>query len=1853
MDTTQLYYDRILDTFIEEYKNQLLNVKEGHCMKVVGLPFDVLENLYNKLQDLHTPIQIYILSDELEGPKYISATKLIELRNDLSLSILVLIPVNVSTAAEDSYGNATFKELSIAHLNDRLLHKLIGEVESNDVLHRILDYLSGNTPKQRVLDYLLYVMDNAQDNGAIGHGLYKLGFMPDSEITKEPGLIQRRLSINSECVALMVDYSKSVNDRIDSLPLKPNTLQREVADCLQKEKMAGNKYSLCEIIADKYENLDFSKWEKHIKGIDVTSLGDLTVTSVEASSKNFGIDDDGDITMPIQANKTAKIKVRIHFSPKPKAFPDLKSIRIDLMNVDGMYCEFCRIKTAKVTEGPRDYRDVTVTIKPNDFNSGRYFLRVFGEDEHGTVLNQNDKFKDDHYNDLWEEEKENLTKEEFIEKYRAFLTSDSESFYIQTIEGPDDGDDTIQDSRRVKINNALQAYFHYRIEECRHGAELTKPVRLKVTDKEDKGKGEDQPWAEGLYWDIYRIKYSASHNYQIILSRKLLQIQRCFLQHANVLGSVDATLSSNYTEKLQFMQFDPFTALGVPDELMAKRIILFKLIQDSAVDASGVVETFDVFDHIDEIKEYLTEYHAWLKSIMSSSVSPDLSMAVQSIDMVNLHVTLPDGQESTMKLISPLHPLRLSWLVNIYEQYEEWENKTVDHDYYREVWYKKLDQLFYGDLVPNIAPLIIRDTEHKTYLQYVGEVMFGWGLFLDSNEQQDDTFASGFRQLRSYLAHLLNIPIQSRIDTDVNAEMVHRYMFNYITQHPYTDKLVINLFNAGDAAVFAANLVALEKRCRPFDIHYEIRLFCADKRFIQGEALRELIDPDTSVSEDAEMFSQATSNRLFPKLRFSINTVEDFVNNAHDYPAHLSFLINPFPTEAKLHKPSTIQQSFFLNGVVCRPIVQVSQTEKGCKWQRYYSDVRLPHPSDEFANETIGLFSEIQSIVAMSMASDRDSSVPALMLDIEDTNSVMLSRIHDVSDWVITFDKNMGPEFYDIPCGEDEVPYLLDYIPSTELTGISSFLTCRPTAEIESILTPHFKEFGIDIKDRSRFFDFLADIRSVSSSMIMQLNSSRNKVFEVLGTTLMKRLLKGKNLLNDSFIIPIDLHQDIFNYQLISELATKERADNVLVDIHPSTGEIVFTIIEIKCRQQLSDDQRADLQEKMNEQIANTEKALKFQFDPQLEVLNLDHELKIIELQSLLLFYLRRAARYGYLCEESAKENEKFILSLTKENYSVRYKRLGLIFEFQSDILQKKEVMYAEDAEVTFYTMGKPMIERILAKDAVLKTTGLYSSLEKDANEELTQFFEVSERSKREELLKISSETEDDNTDEEDKPQEVVDIKSLVSGYKPEPVEEEHILSENDPPQYGDKSASASEDKADFISEEESKPAQEESKQEEKKDESEAPVSEVEQSEEKTPVSEIVPEDKPVEEVLPPCFDIMLGKSTATSPQYGILGKTINGNRTIAIDLSETNTISLFGVQGGGKSYTIGTIAEMTLKQFPNINLLPAPMASVIFHYSESMDYAPEFTSMIYPNDEAGQLAKLKDQYGAEPGCLEDVIMLAPSDKVEERQEEYPSIKVLPIGFHSKDLNVQDWMFLLKAVGNESTYITQLRAIMRANRKNLNLEDLKRSVEESPLLSNTQKSLAQQRLSFAEEYIDDSQRLGSLLRPGRLIIVDLRDEFIEKDDALGLFVIMLNIFSGVKECDGKPFNKFIVFDEAHKYMNNKELTSTIVTAIREMRHKGVSMMIASQDPMSLPTDIIELSSVTLLHKFNSPQWVKHVQHSITQLQSLTASDMAALTPGEAYLWATKATDKGVTNRPIKICTRPRVTKHGGDTIKAI
>ena len=395
-------------------------------------------------------------------------------------------------------------------------------------------------------------------------------------------------------------------------------------------------------------------------------------------------------------------------------------------------------------------------------------------------------------------------------------------------------------------------------------------------------------------------------------------------------------------------------------------------------------------------------------------------------------------------------------------------------------------------------------------------------------------------------------------------------------------------------------------------------------------------------------------------------------------------------------------------------------------------------------------------------------------------------------------------------------------------------------------------------------------------------------------------------------------------------------------------------------------------------------------------------------------------------------------------------------------------------------------------------------------------------------------------------------------------------------------------------------------------------------------------------------YDLLLG-CIEPSLQYGILGEA--DGKVVAMDLNQTHTISLFGVQGGGKSYTLGTLIEMATMPIPRLNHLPNPTATILFHYSATMEYAPEFTSMAEANQEAGQIQVLRERYGVEPQALEDLILLVPADKLEERQLEYPGLQVRPLKFASSELQASHWRFLMGAVGNSSVYIQQLNRIMRQMRNGITLEELRKAIAASSLADGL-KDLANQRLDLAAEFIDDQNELGPLLKPGHLLIVDLRDEFLEKDQALGLFVVMMQIFSEVSY-NGGSFNKLVVFDEAHKYVKNPELVGGLVESVREMRHKGMTILVASQDPPSVPLPLIELSSQIILHRFNSPGWLKHIQKANAALSGLTPEQMANLQSGEAYLWSGKATDDGFSKGAKKLKCRPRVTQHGGGTKLAV
>ena len=110
----------------------------------------------------------------------------------------------------------------------------------------------------------------------------------------------------------------------------------------------------------------------------------------------------------------------------------------------------------------------------------------------------------------------------------------------------------------------------------------------------------------------------------------------------------------------------------------------------------------------------------------------------------------------------------------------------------------------------------------------------------------------------------------------------------------------------------------------------------------------------------------------------------------------------------------------------------------------------------------------------------------------------------------------------------------------------------------------------------------------------------------------------------------------------------------------------------------------------------------------------------------------------------------------------------------------------------------------------------------------------------------------------------------------------------------------------------------------------------------------------------------------------------------------------------------------------------------------------------------------------------------------------------------------------------------------------------------------------------------------SIVKPGLLVIVDLTDPLLSRDEANSIFQVLTEQYRAI------PSNisggKLLALDEAHKFMDGTtgdKLSSAIVNCARTMRHDDMRLVISTQSPLSLAPELIELSSMAILHRFYS------------------------------------------------------------------
>lgn len=1828
--------DDLYAVLVESMRPRLLRALEaagpGQRLRVTSLPEPVMDGICETLEGDPRWVARVLTTGPDSRPWKATATKLIELRNVLENPLVVFIPPGLRTAAEDSLDIATFTELSLSAVGNDLAASLIQQLPLplRDEVAGALVYLREQRHVRSTdeeIDYLLTVIKNGSSAEAAGGALYVFGLVPDFAAFVRGNTLYW-LSKNAKAAEQLSEGP--LQTAVLRLPIKPNSVQSSLYNFL-RVRQRGDVRAWAAEIATKLEcrGLAFDRWDF----IDTSAVEELRLL-VEPLSLPRQTEDAvvGTAQLPV-LNLDGKdvLKVAFRSIPPPNQVTAWKSWRVQIMSVrEGAPTAAWESNNfAK----PAKNAKVSRSIKPADLQSleeGTYFLKVDAYDADGALL----------------------TKPLRVDEGNADSRAENESERFLVVRGKEI-DLVVEEVRSTYASSLLDAWVRVATRALGAKKRGVVPERAAI-------HGEwDEPMGAPLKGDAhFELKGDDFTGFSIAMPSLLRRIERDVLQHPDTIGVHNISfLDVRSLSDVEFTLKEPLNLGTGPDvdAFLAARRSVFKAIfshhflQEDLKDVphrAGLVETVDLAPFAEHIERYATAYVTLAEAARTSPRSEELSARVRALahlDMVELRWRASVGDPGRAILVVPTHPLRLLWHLRhtqtCAQAIKAWEDGTRNAPNWRAL----MDQLR-EDLLPMNLPMVIFDRRRRGYVEHSPLTHF-WPLYLPDRgdgESMLDAVATRDRLILHMGVYERAIAV-STVDTWQVATRLHEYL----TQHPYVEQLRLNVFNPGDGSLIADVLRHMEElrqfdangqaRENPPSLRYAVQLFAAgDAIDATGYGLESLLDPDQQVGEDDE-FTLSTSNHLLPKLVFARNAVNDFLQAPERFPAHVSILLEQFMVQSRVGRLDGLSRGSFVGGLVqeaeTRVEMQVGAHFGWVKGLRPQAR-RAAAPQEALLNAAVSASQQLQASFATGQPIE-EGVAPVVALQLDPAAQSLLKQVHEVSDWVLTLDRNLGLDYFDSPSSSREAGYLLDFAPEyLQEDRQRILLTTRSHVELENLVRPIMNRYGLNM-ERGDEVLVLETLRSLSGRLALKLESGTTQSAEVIGLLLARWLLDRVGLLSQRIIIPLDAHRGWFE----NEEGSNKRADLLLVGFsEPNT--LRLDIVEVKLREELNPTTRSDLYAYMRKQTDNTADRLRTLFAHDLYPQpRADELLRAKELASALSFYVRRAVRYELLSDDEAARAFRVIEQLD-DGYHLDIRALGVVYEHKGKGFHVDE----EEPGFPIHRFGGDKAGQLLAFAAGRlserntrlseRTPGVATPMELTSRDELSAQLKDQELEPLRSVLEVRrtpySERIPKKTGEMparepigadwNAPSDTIREPAPIAGAVPsqEPAPPSPVTPA--PPQAVARPP---------------EPAV-------------APVASAAPAKSTTVAPSRAPESFASPTPATPIADVLLGSNEMT-PQYGVLGKS--GSQKVAIDLNGCNTISLFGVQGFGKSYTLGVIAEMASLPNPRANILPSPLATVFFHYHKSDAYEPEYVSAVGPNRKHSELDRLHTEYGIEPAGLSDVVVLTPEAKVEQRRAEFPGVTVEPIKFASSELGAESWKFLLGAYGNDSLYVRQLVAIMRRHRGGLTLHTLRNEIDAAELPPATQR-LAEDRLNLAAPYIDDTRRLSNVLRPGRTVIVDLRDEWIEKDEALGLFVVMLRIFAATKH-EGHDFNKLVVFDEAHKYITESDLIGQVVETIREMRHQATSVVIASQDPLSVPRAIIELTSILVLHRMTSPAWLKHLKGALVALEGIEEGHMTALGPGEALVWAQRATDKRFTLKPQKLHIRPRFTQHGGGTKTAV
>lgn len=343
----------------------------------------------------------------------------------------------------------------------------------------------------------------------------------------------------------------------------------------------------------------------------------------------------------------------------------------------------------------------------------------------------------------------------------------------------------------------------------------------------------------------------------------------------------------------------------------------------------------------------------------------------------------------------------------------------------------------------------------------------------------------------------------------------------------------------------------------------------------------------------------------------------------------------------------------------------------------------------------------------------------------------------------------------------------------------------------------------------------------------------------------------------------------------------------------------------------------------------------------------------------------------------------------------------------------------------------------------------------------------------------------------------------------------------------------------------------------------------------------------------------------------------------ISLDLKKTITkhIAVLAKSGAGKSYTVGVLLEEVMKK--NIPIV-------------ILDPHNEYSSIKYPNTDKKDLKRLEKVNLKPHGFLENVKEFSPDTNVNPQCE--------PISLDINKMKPQDLMDSLPqklTPGQQSLLFNVISNL--SNR--INIDELIFNVSNEE--SNSKWSLITMLEQFKKFKVFSANPtpLQEIVKFKRSSIISLKgvEPYVQEIFVAGL---LRDLFEARKKEEIPPF--LLVLEEAHNFCPERgfgELRSSKVvrTIAGEGRKFGIGLCVISQRPAKVDKNVVSQCTTQVLLKMTNPNDIKSVIASSEGVDSDSENEIQKLNIGTCLL-------TGVIDIPLKVNIRPRISKHGGETV---